>query len=1023
RTAVRDQIELRVEDRLKLDVALEAAGVAEEIEVVAARPVLESGTATSGQVVDSATINEMPLADGTAYFLARMAPGVEFTADPKFTRPMDNVNLAGVSASGVVRAEAPGENFATSSTEFMIDGAPNMISQNRLGFSPPSSAVQEFKVSTAVFDAGFGQGAGGSVSLALKSGGNDFRGELSYFNRDESRSANTLFANRLGMPKEARDYHRVTGTLSGPLRRGRTFFLVSGEYLYDDAPEPLLTTVPTARQRLGDFSEYPAVAIYDPATSRREPDGRGGTRVVRDPFPGNIIPGGRISPVARNLMQYFPLPNLPREQWRPDLTQNYFTDRNRPYDYRGGLARVDHVLNDKNRLFLTLFRNWREEDRSNWSGNEIAQLLTYRTNTGGILGWTWSKSSKTVVDVRVNAHRFGDWGVPGTQLRAEDLGFGPAAVALTRGHENMPRFDLDTYPDLGRGTSDVPYFTAGIVPSLTRVHARHTLRTGYEFRLMRETNDSPGDRAGSFQFRSGATNSGTGATGANTHRDLASLLLGVPTGGDFDSNTPRTNQVAYQGAFLQDDWRVTSRLTVNLGLRWEMDFGTTEAHNRNTRGFDFTSANPVEAAARARYEADFRANPASFEVAPGRYLVTPDAFRVKGGYLYADAQHRAFWNTSPWNFLPRVGFTYQLTEKLLLRTGAGLYRIPYRLSGIDPRGYSRSTAVVVNNTDNLPRLDIFDNPIPGGLLEPLGSSLGLLTDVGRDVGIDTDNDTLIPVERESPTIRRFQLGFQYQLPGAVLLEANYVASRGHDLVTRKPLNFLPADFLIESRTRDRAAEDFLQGDVPNPFRGLEPFRTTNHFNSTIDREKLLRAYPQFENMYLQEYNGSNRYSSLQVRMEKRFSKGFMVSANYTYGQLLERLTRLNASDLDLVERVSTGERPHSFKFATIVELPYGRGRRWGQEAPGWLQAVLGGWRLSVNYLWQAGAPISWNNLYYDPARNPNELRTHYGKDSQGRRYGVDIPAWDTSGFYFDDLPNRAAQLADDRIRVNNSRYQ
>jgi hypothetical protein len=176
-------------------------------------------------------------------------------------------------------------------------------------------------------------------------------------------------------------------------------------------------------------------------------------------------------------------------------------------------------------------------------------------------------------------------------------------------------------------------------------------------------------------------------------------------------------------------------------------------------------------------------------------------------------------------------------------------------------------------------------------------------------------------------------------------------------------------------------------------------------------------------MYLQEYNGSNRYNSLQVRMEKRFSKGFMVSANYTYGQLLERLTRLNASDLDLVERVSTGERPHSFKFATIVELPYGRGRRWGQEAPGWLQAVLGGWRLSVNYLWQAGAPISWNNLYYDPERNPNELRTHYGKDSQGRRYGVDIPAWDTSGFYFDDLPNRAAQLADDRIRVNNSRYQ
>jgi hypothetical protein len=1023
RTAVRDRIELRVEDRLKLDVQLEAAGVKEEIEVVAARPVLETGTATSGVVVDSTAIAELPLADGTAYFLARMAPGVEFTGDPKFTRPMDNVNLAGVTASGVVREAAVGENNAASSTEFSIDGAPNMISQNRLGFSPPSSAVQEFKVSTAVFDAGFGQGVGGSVNLAIKSGGNELKGELSYFNRDETRSANTLFAERLGMPKEARDYHRVTGTLRGPIRKGKTFFLISGEYLFDDAPEPLLTSVPTERQRRGDFSELMAVRIFDPATSRRVPDGRGGTRVERDAFPGNVIPDNRIHPVARNLVGYFPLPNIPRDQWRADLTQNYFTDRNRPYDYRGGLARIDHVLNDKNRLFLNLFRNWREEDRSNWSGTELSQVLTYRTNTGGILGWTWSKSSKTLVDVRLNLHHFGDWGVPGTDLRAEDLGFGPAAVALTRGHENMPRFDMETYSDFGRGTSDVPFFTAGLVPSLTRIHARHTLRAGYEFRLLRETNDSPGDRAGLFSFRGGATNQGTGATGANTHRDLATLLLGVPTGGDFDTNTTRTNQVAYQGLFVQDDWRVTSRLTLNLGLRWEMDFGTTESQNRNTRGFDFTTPNPVEGAARARFGADFAANPATFEVAPGRYLVTPDAFHVTGGYLYADAQHRDFWNTSGFNFLPRVGFTYQLTDKLVLRTGTGLYRIPYRLSGIDPRGYSRSTGIVANDSNNLPRLDIFDNPIPTGLLPPVGSSLGLLTDVGREIGIDTDDDTIIPYQRDSPNIWRFQVGFQYQLPGGVLLETNYVASRGYDLITRKPMNFLPADYLINSRVRDQAAEDFLTGDVPNPFRGLEPFRNTNHFNNTIDREKLLRAYPQFETFYLQEYNGSNRYDSLQLRLERRFASGFMVSANYTYGQLLEKRTRLNASDAELVERISTGERPHSVKLASIVELPYGKGRRWGADASRFVQAVLGGWRLSVNFLWQAGSPISWGNLYYDPSRDPSDLKTRYGKDEQGRRYGIDIPAWDITGFYFSDLPTRAAQLADNRIRINSARYK
>jgi hypothetical protein len=1021
RTAVRDQIKLRVEDRLKLDVQLEPGGVAEQVEVVAARPVLETSTATSGQVVDSAAIRELPLADGTAYFLARMAPGVEFTADPKFTRPMDNVNLAGVSASGLVRTGAPGENNDFSSTEFSIDGAPNMISQNRLGFSPPSSAVQEIKVSTSVFDAQFGQGAGGSVSLALKSGGNTVTGEISYFNRDETRSANTLLANRLGMPKEARDYHRATVTVGGPIRRNRTFFMVSGEYLFDDAPEPLLTTVPTERQRLGDFSENPSVLMYDPATSVRIPDGRGGTRVVRSPFPGNVIPANRIQPVAQKVLGFYPLPNVPRERWRPDLTQNYFTDRNRPYDYRGGLARIDHNLNDANRLFLNLFRNWREEDRGNWASSELSQLLTYRTNTGAILGWTSSLSSTTLLDVRLNALRFGDWGVAPTDLRAADLGFGADVVSLTRGHGNIPRFDMETYQDLGRGTSSRPFFTLGFLPTLTRIRGEHTFRTGYEFRLIRESNIAPGDRAGVFTFRGGATNIGTGATGPATARDLAGLLLGYPTGGDFDTNSERDNQVFYQGLYLQDDWRVNRRLTLNLGLRWEMEFGMTDRDNRNTRGFDLRTPNPLEAAARERLRSDFTANPATFEVSPGRYLITPDGFVVRGGYTFADGAHRDFWKTSRLNFLPRLGLTYQLTEKLVVRTGAGLYHVPYRLSGIDQRGYSRSTSLAVNDANGLPRAGIFENPIPGGLLQPVGSSLGLLTDVGRSIG--AADDTVVPYDRESPRYVRVQLGFQYQLPRNVLFEANYVANRGARLVVQKPMNFLPAEFLIDSRVRDREKEDFLTGDVPNPFRGLEPLRGDDHFNNVIDREKLLRAYPQFEAFNIQEYNGTNRYDSVQLRIEKQFSHGFMLSANYTYARLLETVTRLNASDRDLTERVSTGERPQSYKLTAIMELPFGKGRKWGAQAPGWLEGVLGGWRLSLSYLWQAGAPISWNNLYYDPTRNPNDLKTRYGKDKQGRRYGIDIPAWDLSGFYFGDLARRADQLADDRIRINSSRYK
>ena len=1033
RTAVRDKIELNVEARHTIDVKLEPAGVTEELQVIAEQPVLETATATSGQVVDAKTIEEMPLADGTAYFLARLAPGVEFTADPKFTRPMDNVNLAGVTASGLVRSTAPGENNAVSSTEFNLDGAPNMISQNRLGYSPPSSAVQEFKVSTALFDAQYGQGGGGSVSLSLKSGTNAYRGEVSYYNRDESRSANTFWQNKFEMPKEARDYHRATFTLHGPIQKNKTFFMVSAEYLFDDAPEPLLEEVPTEAMRRGDFSEL-NILMYDPATQRRVPGTTPGSFItVRDPFPGNKIPEDRIHPVAKALLPYFPLPNVPKDQWGANAQRNYFTDRNRPYTYDGGLARIDHVLNEKNRLFLNLFRNWRLEDRSNWSGTEMSQLFTYRTNTGGILGWTSTLSAATVLDVRLNIHRFGDWGEPATKKTAADLGFNSTYVELTRGLQNIPNFDFETYSDMGRGFSDVPFFTAGILPTVTKLHGDHSFKAGAELRMIREQSFSPGEKQGSFEFRNGPTGAGSTNPGSGLHRDFSSFLLGLPNAGGFDTNSERDNRVWYAGAFVQDDWRVTRRMTVNLGLRWEFEYGMKEAQNRNTRGFDFQTPSAVEAAAKTRFASDFAANPATFASAPGAntYLVTPDAFQAKGGYLFANEENRTLWDAKKLELLPRAGITYKLTEKLVVRAGGGLYRLPYKMSGIDQRGFSRRTGMVITDpTTSLHRLPsatdkgIYDDPLMGGqLLQPLGSTQGMLASLGGSTGV------IIQQIDDRPYQHRlaFQTGFQYELPFKTLLEVNYVASRGFDLITARELNALPQEYLIDSITRERAREDFLTNDVPNPFRTLPEFGTDDHRNATIDREKLLGQYPHFESVQIQEHKGSTRYDSLQFRLEKRFSNGFGASASYTYARLLEKVARLNASDTDLTERVSTGERPHGIKFSTVIELPFGRGRRWLSEAPGWLDAIAGGWRLSANYLWQSGAPLSWGNWYYDPSRNPRDLKSTYGKTADGKRYGVDIPAWDISGFYFGELgPDgraTATQTADDRIRINSGRYK
>jgi hypothetical protein len=1025
------ELELLVENRLTQDMTLDPA-VGEEVSVVAEQAILETSTPTSGEVIDSKTIEEMPLADGTAYFLARLAPGVEFTGDRGFTRPMDNVNLAGVSASGLVRETASGENNSVSSTEFSFDGASNMISQNRMGFSPPAGAVQEFKVTTALYDAQYGQGGGGSVSLALKSGTNTLKGEVSYYNRDESRSGNTFFANRLLQPKEARDYHRANITLHGPITRNRTFFMVSGEYLFDNAPEPIVGTVPTELMRQGNFSET-VVRMYDPATTRRVPATTGtGTTIVRDPFPGNIIPQDRFHPISQNVMQYMPLPNVPREQWRADLTNNYYSDRNRPYDYRGGIARIDHVVNESNRLFVNFFKNWREEDRGNWSEMEMSQLFDYRANNGGVLGWTSTLSPTMILDVRANVQKFDEWRVPATELRAGDLGFSPSVVSLTRDYENMPRFDFSTFNDLGRNGSNRPFLAMGIQPILTKISGKHSFKGGYEGRVIREQFEDYGDRAGSYVFNNGPTGAGSTNPGSGSFRDWSAFLVGVPSSGDFDTSTDRINRTWYHGLFIQDDWRISAKTTINMGLRWEMEGPMTELRGRNTRGFDFVTANPIEAPAKARFATDFAANRAAFETAPGsgKYVVTPDTFSATGGYLFSDEQHKDLWTAPKLNFLPRLGVAHQIFSDMVVRVGFGMYMLPYRLSGIDQRGYSRTTSVQATHTtgerSSFPRLPsdpdggVYGNPLPNGLLEPVGSSLGLLTNVGQDTG------TIVPYERDHHQRRIVvQAGIQYKLPWNTLFETNYVASRGYNLIVGRSLNYIPAEFLIDSITRDPARETFFTNDVPNPFRGIEAVRGDDHFNDLIDREKLMRQYPHFENLTKQEHTGSSTYDALQLRIVKR-SKTLTLSANYTYSRLLQKLTRLNPSDADLTERVSPGERPHSYKLVAVVELPFGKGRKWLTDAPGWLDAIAGGWRVSANYLWQSGSPLSFGNWYYDPTRNPNDLKSMTGHDAQGRRYGIDIPAWDTSGFYFGEVVDNkasAAQLADDRIRINSSRYK
>ena len=301
--AAREGVEVRIGDRLELAMILEVGNFEETVSVAADAPLLDTRSGSAGQVIDEKRIALMPLSDGNPFVLARLAPGVAYHGDLKFSRPFDNGGTSDFTAS-----KETGHN------EFTLDGSPNMANGRRVAFVPPAGAVQEFKVETATFDAQQGHTAGATVNVTLKSGTNKIRGDGYYHYRDEVLSGNDFFLERAGRPKDDTGYKRYGFTAGGPAvlgklydGRDKTFFFTAFEWLYDTFPEPGQFTVPTAAQRSGDFSALlsQGITIYNPLTAVRRADGR----IERLPFAGNIIPANRISPIGRNYVNFLPAPN------------------------------------------------------------------------------------------------------------------------------------------------------------------------------------------------------------------------------------------------------------------------------------------------------------------------------------------------------------------------------------------------------------------------------------------------------------------------------------------------------------------------------------------------------------------------------------------------------------------------------------------------------------------------------------------------------------------------------------------
>ena len=941
---VRQGIEVRVGDSLQLDLTLEVGTAQETVNVTAEALLLETTTASSGQVIATRTIADLPLSDGNPFVLHRLAPGVIYNGDLKFSRPFDNGGTSSIVVDG-----APGAN------EFTLDGAPNMASGGRVAFVPPRDVVEEFKVETANFDAQDGHTAGANVNVALKSGTNQIHGTAYEFFRNDKLAANDFFLNRSGRPRDSLRYNLYGGTVGGPLwfpklynGKNRTFFFFGYEGIKDRFPEPGLYTVPTQAQRNGDLSSLlplgSAYQIYDPLTATQE-----GSRIRRQPLAGNIIPQDRISPIAKNYLALYPLPNQAGDR---EGRNNFVSANTRGDDFYSLTFRGDHQMTAKQKAFFRYTYNNRRESRGNWSGETAGIHATgnflFRINYAGTFDHVYAISPTTVVNWRAGYSRFKEPSIRQHegQFDPKSLGF-PAQTATFFGPEKyVPRFEIGQFSVLGDSIGGgLTYNIYSFQPTVTHIAGggKHQIRAGYDFRAYRQNNFGAGHAAGRYDFGTAYTRGPLdNSTAAPIGQDYAAFLLGQPTGGLIDRNASRANQSLYNAFFVQDDFKVSSRLTLNLGLRYEYEGAVNERYNRNTRGFDFSSASPIEAAARAAYARS-----------PLPELAAAD-FKVKGGYLFADSSHRAFWNADGNNFEPRVGVAYRVSNHTVIRGGIGVYVVPFNITGTNQPGFSQSTSIVPSLNAGLSFVANLSNPFPDGVVDPPGARDGLSTFLGRGV-------TYYPLDPQNPKATRFEIGAQHEVRGW-LIQAGYVGNRGSDLtVTTNILDAIPKQYLSTASERDQATIDRLSANVTNPFAGLIPGQGLN--GTTTSRSQLLRPYPQFTSIGSVRYDGSSRYHSLQSKVEKRLSKGFSLLVSYTFSRLEEKASFLNEQDTEFEERLNGADRRHRIVFSGIYELPFGRSRHWGSNWNRGIDALFGGWQVSGIAQFQSGGPLNFDDNY------------------------------------------------------------
>jgi hypothetical protein len=701
--------------------------------------------------------------------------------------------------------------------------------------------------------------------------------------------------------------------------------------------------VPSALERAGDFSKTvdrtgKPIIIYDPMST--VPSGSG---YVRTPFSGNMIPSGRINAVGSTLLKdIYPLPNITP---LPGTLENYIESRYVKLVWNSTASRVDEVLSPNHTLFFRFGWNHRTDyDGEYFPDNLYASSGADRfgrMNIAGGIGETWIRGPRTVIDFRLGLTRYSDFNrINSEGVDLTSLGF-PASFSKSVIYSEFPTLSFTDSVSLGTQQPNRTAIT--VLNPLVNVHSvfgRHSLKYGFRFTVEQNNQFLPLHSSGTFSFGRAFTQ-GPDPTKASTNAgdSTAELLLGTPSSGSADINVYPAYTNKYYSFYVQDDFKVSNRLTLNLGLRFEHEGATTDRFNNGVTGFINTSTSPIQSAVQANYAKNPVPELASISVPGGL------------GFLNVGGAGRGEYRMPAMMYAPRFGFAYRVTNRIVWRGGWGIFYTPNNITNFSQTGFSLSTQMVTSLDGNLTPFNLISNPFPNGLSQPAGSKNGLLTAVGQSISAAFAPPGAAPTFVDGLS-QQFSMGFQFALPWNVSLETSFVGNNSQRLTISRNVDDIPnADLALGNR---------LNAKVPNPFYGVITDPTSALSQATTTVQQLLRPFPQFVGLTRTGMPfGRSTYNSLQVQAVKRLAHGVQFGLAYTFSKYLEAISYLNSNDARPVNDISDSDRTHHLVINGLWEMPIGPGRK--LLTHGVLGKVIGGWQASWIATFQSGPPLAFSS--------------------------------------------------------------